>query len=163
MQSCLRAAKTASRFSARSLSSRSQHGIFVGGAYKVPEGAKFFDVENPAKAEVIGRCVAATAADVHDAIERSHRVFQSGEWSRADVRHRANVLQSIATLLRQNLGELADLEVLQTGRSVREMKAQLGRLPEVRAGGCACAVCSGLTNRLNVCLRMRSGWNTLLP
>src|SRR5690554_4417783 len=119
MQVYSRAARLLPRSFARGLASQSQHGIFVGGSYKIPENARFFQVQNPAKAEVIGECVAATAQDVHEAIERSHRVFLSGEWSRADVRTRANIMQKIATLLRDNLDELAELEVLQTGRSIR--------------------------------------------
>src|SRR3546814_218781 len=119
MQRYLSVATRLPRPLTRGLASHTQHGIFVGGAYRVPENAQFFAVENPAKAQVIAECVAATPRDVHDAIERAHRVFLAGEWSRTDVRHRANVMQKIATLLRDNLAELADLEVLQTGRSVR--------------------------------------------
>lgn len=40
------------------------------------------------------------------------------------------VLNTMAQLLRQRLPELAELETLQTGRAIREMRAQLGRLPE---------------------------------
>ena len=47
-----------------------------------------------------------------------------------DVRERAKVLFNIAGNLRTNIPRLAEMEVEQTGRAVREMKAQLARLPE---------------------------------
>ena len=103
----------------KGFSSQSTHGVFVGGAYRIPDKAKFFNVEDPATATVIGQCVAATADDVNDAVERAHRVFLSGDWSRRDVRQRAEVMQNIARLLRENLPQLAELEVKQTGRSIR--------------------------------------------
>jgi len=39
-------------------------------------------------------------------------------------------LSRLARLLESRIGEIASLESLQTGRAIREMKAQLGRLPE---------------------------------
>ena len=67
---------------------------------------------------------------VNQAAMAAHDIFESGVWSRADVRHRAKVLNTIASKLRENIPRLALLEVSQTGRAVREMNAQLARLPE---------------------------------
>lgn len=53
-----------------------------------------------------------------------------GIWSKSDVRDRSKVLFKIADNLRQQIPRLAEMEVQQTGRPVKEMKAQLGRLPE---------------------------------
>jgi acyl-CoA reductase-like NAD-dependent aldehyde dehydrogenase len=64
------------------------------------------------------------------AVTVADEVFQSGVWSKSDVRHRAQVMNKIAEALRGDLDRLAEMEVAQTGRSVREMKAQLARLPE---------------------------------
>jgi acyl-CoA reductase-like NAD-dependent aldehyde dehydrogenase len=47
-----------------------------------------------------------------------------------DVRDRAKVLNGIAANLRSKIPDLVQIEVAQTGRAIREMKAQLGRLPE---------------------------------
>lgn len=43
---------------------------------------------------------------------------------------RAQVLMNIASLLRENVDRLADLEVMQIGRPRKEMRFQLSRLPE---------------------------------
>jgi acyl-CoA reductase-like NAD-dependent aldehyde dehydrogenase len=44
--------------------------------------------------------------------------------------HRSKVLSKLARLLEERIPEFAELETMQTGRTIREMKAQLGRLPE---------------------------------
>ena len=62
---------------------------------------------------------------MNSTISNSHDVFESGVWSRCDVRERAKVLNRIAEVLRKDIPRLAELEVVQTGRAVREMKAQV--------------------------------------
>jgi acyl-CoA reductase-like NAD-dependent aldehyde dehydrogenase len=89
-----------------------------------------FMVENPATSEIICKVASANKAVVDHACEVASRTYDSGVWSRSDVRHRAAVLSQISILLKENINDLAELEVVQTGRSVREMKAQLARLPE---------------------------------
>ncbi|KAI7125947.1 hypothetical protein KC352_g32091, partial [Hortaea werneckii] len=82
--------------------------------------------ERAGKAET---CHAASAEDVEDAVQVAHKTFQSGGgWSRADRFHRADVLEKAAALLTQNLDELIAIEVQQTGRAIREMKAQVPSL-----------------------------------
>ncbi|KAI7279472.1 aldehyde dehydrogenase [Hortaea werneckii] len=73
-------------------------------------------------------CHAASAEDVEDAVQAAHKTFQSGVWSRAERHHRADVLEKAAALLTQNLDELIAIEVQQTGRAIREMKAQVPSL-----------------------------------
>lgn len=67
---------------------------------------------------------------VYDAISKAQSVYESGEWSRASQHHRAKVLSRLSILLSNHLPDLAVMETLQTGRTLREMNAQLGRLPE---------------------------------
>lgn len=67
---------------------------------------------------------------VGEAIESSQAAFKSGVWSKAPAIHRSKVLSKLARLLEESVPELAKIETLQTGRTIREMNAQLGRLPE---------------------------------
>ena len=81
------------------------------------------------------------------AICQAQEVFDEGVWSRASVQHRSSVLSNLARSLESRVNEIAALESLQTGnlyilllylrfnkmktgRAIREMKVQLGRLPE---------------------------------
>lgn len=61
-------------------------------------------------------------------VQLAHAAFTSGIWSRADRNHRADVLEKIAQGLAENLPDLIALEVQQTGRVIREMKAQVPSL-----------------------------------
>ena len=109
---------------------RPRYGCYINGRETFDDVKDYFQVYNPATNEVL--CEVATGDDIilKRAVENAHDVYQSGVWSRSDVRYRANVLTKIAINLRQSIPSLLNLEVSQTGRAVREMKAQLGRLPE---------------------------------
>jgi len=73
----------------------------------------------------------ATAQDIDLAVVAAEASFLSGVWSRhTDARGRSQVLLRMAQGLQKRLPELARLESLQTGRPLREMEAQLARLPE---------------------------------
>ncbi|KAK4546744.1 hypothetical protein LTR36_001476 [Oleoguttula mirabilis] len=90
--------------------------------------AEMIPVENPATGIVFAHCHAASTEDVADAVKVAHETFTSGVWSKADRNTRADVLERAAALLTDRLSELIDLEVEQTGRVIREMKAQVPSL-----------------------------------
>lgn len=72
-----------------------------------------------------------SAQDIDLAVAAAEASFLSGTWSRhTDARGRSQVLLRMAQGLQKRLPELARLESLQTGRPLREMEAQLMRLPE---------------------------------
>ncbi len=89
-----------------------------------------FAVRNPYTQEQIFDVAHATATDVDAAVEAANRAFKDGHWSAMGVRERASVLSRAAALLRDSMDDLATLETSQTGRPLREMRAQLIRLPE---------------------------------
>ncbi|KPM43242.1 hypothetical protein AK830_g3326 [Neonectria ditissima] len=74
------------------------------------------------------RCHAASEDDASQAIESAQEVFKSGVWAKKSRHDRAAVLDKAADLLTSNLPDLIELEVRQTGRAIREMKAQVPSL-----------------------------------
>ncbi|KAI6034446.1 aldehyde dehydrogenase domain-containing protein [Pisolithus microcarpus] len=87
-------------------------------------------VRNPATGEIISSIEPPASDAVDAAIKSAHRVYESGVWSTASPLSRSNVLSKLAQLLEDRVPELARIETLQTGRVIREMNAQIGRLPE---------------------------------
>ncbi|TQV98919.1 hypothetical protein V2A60_007384 [Cordyceps javanica] len=85
-------------------------------------------VHDPATGELIAHVHTASEDDVVKAVETAHRRFLDGDWSRAPRQHRADVLDKTATLLGARLDGLVALEVRQTGRAAREMRAQVPSL-----------------------------------
>ncbi|KAH9948362.1 aldehyde dehydrogenase [Amylocystis lapponica] len=87
-------------------------------------------LKNPATGQDICTVKMANQHDVQTAIFTAQEVFKSGIWSRAPAIQRAQVLSNLARSLENRIKHFAHLESLQTGRAIREMNAQLGRLPE---------------------------------
>lgn len=104
---------------------RGKYGAYINGKEVIPENGTFFTVEAPATGDNLCEVLDSDQEVVTNAIANASRTYQSGIWSRADVRYRANVLNKIAANLRDNIPRLAEMEVAQTGRAVREMKAQV--------------------------------------
>jgi acyl-CoA reductase-like NAD-dependent aldehyde dehydrogenase len=107
-----------------------EYTAFVNGKYSTNKDTKFFNVSNPATNENLTKVMSTNKELVDYTIESAHKTFESGIWSRSDVRHRAKIMNKIAENLSKDIPRLAEMEVAQTGRAVREMKAQLARLPE---------------------------------
>lgn len=105
-------------------------------------------VENPATGRAVATVSTADAADVDAAVEGAKRAFDSGEWSEMPPRARCRVLFRAAQLLREALPELSVLEARQTGRCLREYKAQLGRVPEWLEYQASYAAAQGFEGRL---------------
>ncbi|KAG9118431.1 hypothetical protein FRC07_007066, partial [Ceratobasidium sp. 392] len=108
---------------------RAQYGPHVGGKF-IDGAAPSITVFNPATNELITNVASASPTDVENAISAAQETFKSGIWSRAPALHRASVLARLARLLEARVPDLAQIESMQTGRTIREMKIQLARLPE---------------------------------
>ncbi|KAK1945834.1 putative aldehyde dehydrogenase AldA [Phytophthora citrophthora] len=107
---------------------RDEYGLFIDGKFVSGSGSRL-EVENPATTERLAYVSTATVEDVDRAVTSGQRAFKDGTWSRTSVGDRANVLNDIAKALRLRIPEFAEKESLQTGRPIREMKAQLARIP----------------------------------
>lgn len=103
--------------------------LFINGQKTPPETGKYFSVINPATGEIIAEAAEANENDVNRAVEAALHAFQHSRWAH-DKELRYQVLNRLAQMLREALPELTELESMFTGRPIREMKAQLARLPE---------------------------------
>ncbi|QRV75753.1 aldehyde dehydrogenase family protein [Ceratobasidium sp. AG-Ba] len=108
---------------------RVQYGPHIGGRFTKGSGG-VIPVLNPATNQPLTNVMSASPSDVQHAINAAQDAFNSGKWSRAPALHRATVLTRLARLLEERVPDLAQIESMQTGRTIREMKVQLARLPE---------------------------------
>lgn len=90
------------------------------------EIANSIRVVNPATRQLITSISAATPDQVDEVICAAKLAYDSGVWSRAPPHKRAQVLSRLSHALRDSVADLAQLESQQTGRTIREMRAQLG-------------------------------------
>ncbi|KAF8269073.1 Aldehyde/histidinol dehydrogenase [Lactarius quietus] len=94
---------------------------------KTVESREEFAVTNPATGLHLCTVDTASPKDVLHAVEDAHAAFESGAWSRAPAIHRSKILTCLARALEECVPAFAELETLQTGRAIREMRAQLGQ------------------------------------
>lgn len=104
--------------------------LLIDGKERDAEDGAFFDVENPATGQMAFSVADATETDVASAVSCARAAFLDGRWSHQRPRDRARVLNRAAGLLADSIDMLAQLETVQIGRPVREMRSQLLRLPE---------------------------------
>ncbi|KAF8076618.1 aldehyde dehydrogenase family-domain-containing protein [Lyophyllum atratum] len=130
LYSSLAAKRCASFVQKRTLHIKARYGPFSQRGDVSRDDSEEFTVFNPANGESLCKVGSTSQASVNDAIENAQSAFQSGVWSRSPAIHRSTVLSKLARLLEEHVPELAKIETLQTGRTIREMNAQLGRLPE---------------------------------
>ena len=104
------------------------YSMFVGGKQVPSESRATFEVENPATAEVIALVAEGGEPDIDEAVSVATAAF--ADWGATTGEERARVLSEAARGLRARMAEFVAVEVSQTGRPVRELAAQLGRLPE---------------------------------
>ncbi|KAG2060133.1 aldehyde dehydrogenase [Suillus hirtellus] len=87
-------------------------------------------VTNPANGKQLCTVDAASSEEVEWAVSHAQTTFDSGIWSKASSMHRASVLSRLALCLQQRIPDMARIDTMQTGRPIREMNAQMTRLPE---------------------------------
>ena len=102
-------------------------GLFYGGKFQKPYRSATIQVLNPATAEPFTTVPDATAHDVQAAVTAARSAF--GSWSALDPLDRSRHLHAFANILHTNMSSLAVLESTITGRSIREMNAQMARIP----------------------------------
>lgn len=102
--------------------------LHYGGAWRDPLGSAAIEVRSPATRALLARVPDAGEADVRAAASAASAAAPS--WAATDPGERARLLRQLAELLRQRMGSLAELESAVTGRPIREMRAQMSRIPE---------------------------------
>ena len=106
------------------------YGHFIDGRERPSADGRTFEVRNPANGSLVARVAEGGAAEIDLAIRAAGAAFDDGRWARLPVRERHRVLNRFADAIESALPELATLETTCVGRPLREMRAQLGRIPE---------------------------------
>lgn len=121
--------------------------IFYDGRFQELDGRDRAALLSPTTNEVIGHMAVAEANDVAAAVQAASRAFKA--WSSLDSLDRGRHLRNLASLIRERMADLASWESAMTGRPLREMRAQMARIPEWLEyfGGIAAGL-EGESNRL---------------
>ncbi len=102
--------------------------LYIDGAF-VAGGARFESLD-PATGQPWAVMPAATAENVNRAVEAAHRAFDAPEWANLTATQRGKLLMKLGDLVAAHAPELAELETRDTGKIIRETRAQIGYVAE---------------------------------
>ena len=98
--------------------------LFIDGAYI--DAAETFESLDPATGKAWAIMPAASEADVNRAVEAADRAFNDPAWAGLTATQRGKLLTKLGDLIAEHTGRLADLETRDTGKIIRETRAQIG-------------------------------------
>ncbi len=107
---------------------RGDYMLHYGGAWKAPRRTAVLEVRSPATRVLLARVPDAGVEDVAAAANAAAAAAPA--WAATDPGERARLLRALAELMRTRMTDLADIESAVTGRPIREMRAQMSRIPE---------------------------------
>lgn len=96
---------------------------YIDGRFTEPTST--FDSVDPSTGLPWATMPAATIADVDRAVEAAHRALRSGPWAAMTATARGKLLVKLGDLVAANAGRLAELETRDTGKIIRETRAQI--------------------------------------
>ncbi|MBV6624892.1 MAG: aldehyde dehydrogenase family protein [Rivularia sp. (in: Bacteria)] len=86
---------------------------------------KRFETINPSTGEAICDVAEADAADVDKAVKAAKNAFEGGVWRNMSATRRGELLYKLADLIEQNIDELARLETLDNGKTLKDAYGDL--------------------------------------
>jgi betaine-aldehyde dehydrogenase len=96
--------------------------LFIDGRWVPSASGECSPVVNPSDGSLVAEVDVATDAQVQEAIAAARRAFDAGGWPATPTTERAALLDRVATLVDRDLEELARLETVNTGKTMRESR-----------------------------------------
>src|SRR6266487_4986996 len=99
--------------------------MLIGGEWKDSSNGAVSSVLDPSNNEVVAEVPRATKQDAKAAIESAKIAIESAGWVDIDPSKRGRLLTKLTTLVRENSEQLARLETLSEGKTLRESKGDV--------------------------------------
>lgn len=96
--------------------------MYINGEWRNAESGKTHEVINPGTEEVIAEVPLGSEEDARAAIDAARSSFDKETWSSKTPGERANVLLKIADMLERNAQQIAELESMNQGKTIRYSK-----------------------------------------
>jgi aldehyde dehydrogenase (NAD+) len=100
--------------------------LFINGEFGPSSDGGTFDTYNPATGEVLAKVAHGTPEDVDRAVRAARKALEQGHWGRMDAVERGKLLFRLADLIEANAEPLARLETLNSGKTIRDSRGDLG-------------------------------------
>ncbi len=120
-----RSSGAARRRGARAAVGSQRH--FIAGEFRESVSGETFETHDPASGEVLASVPAGGPADVDAAVAAARRAVDEGPWPRMPAAERATALRRVAGLLRRDAEDFIDLECLDIGMPIAQMRGLAAR------------------------------------
>jgi len=100
---------------------RNRYQLFINGRFVSPKSGQYFDSINPATEEKLAEIGSANKEDVDLAVKAARRSYKN-VWSKMPGRERGKYLFRIARLIQEKARELAVLETMDGGKTIKESR-----------------------------------------
>ena len=100
---------------------RPRYPLFINGKFVAPRSGKYFDSINPATEETLAEIAEANSRDVDLAVKSARRAYHK-VWGKMSGRERGKYLYRIARLIQEKSRELAVLESMDGGKTIKESR-----------------------------------------
>jgi aldehyde dehydrogenase (NAD+)/betaine-aldehyde dehydrogenase len=104
--------------------------LYVDGEFCDAEGAATFESLDPSTEQAWALMPRASAADTDRAVKAAWRAFNHGAWPALTATARGKLLFRLAELVARDAPAMAELESRDTGKIIRETRAQIGYVAE---------------------------------
>lgn len=94
---------------------------FINGKWEQASNGETFEVFNPATGELVAKVAKGTEKDVDTAVKAARDAFDKGDWKTMNSKERAKVLYAISYKIAEHAQELAYLEAISSGGTVRRI------------------------------------------
>lgn len=108
---------------------------YINGQFVAPKNGKYIEVESPQDGRIIGKVAISTMDDVDAAVQAATNAFKT--WSKMGVKNRAQVLFKMHALVRDNTDKIADLIVLEHGKTKVEAVGSVAKGNETLEYACS--------------------------
>ncbi len=98
-----------------------RHELFINGKFTKPNSGKYFPSINPATEQQLTEIAAGNANDVNAAVKSARRAYDK-VWGKMPGRERAKYLYRIARIIQEKSRELAVLETMDGGKTIKESR-----------------------------------------
>lgn len=105
--------------------------MFIHGEWAESNSGKTREIRNPFNQEIIATAAEGNKEDAKAAIAAAREAFDHGEWRSTPAHERGKKVHRIAELIERDHGELAELETLDTGKTIVESRADMEDIAEV--------------------------------
>ncbi|WP_191559652.1 aldehyde dehydrogenase family protein [Metabacillus idriensis] len=97
--------------------------LFINGKWEESVSKETFDIFNPATGEIAAKAAKGSKEDVDKAVLAARHAFDQTEWKSMKPKERAKVLNAIAHQIIQHAEELAYLECISSGGTIRRISS----------------------------------------